>query len=206
MSQALESEYVSRHLHSWIDLIFGVKQLGNLAVASTNCFQALSYDGSVDLDSISDIQERKAVTSTIHNFGQTPLQLFTTPHPTRRSALAANSTKAIFSPNGTVETQAVTLIQSILPLFTIPSQVGAIYPSSTSPEKTMATWSQTILLPGEKGAFALVWGYLDQSVRVVTRKGAELGGEIGVFENLHSQMVTCACFADSRTLVTASTE
>lgn len=33
---ALESEYVSRHLHLWIDLIFGYKQRGENAIKAYN--------------------------------------------------------------------------------------------------------------------------------------------------------------------------
>ena len=36
-----------------------------------------------DLDSITDPVERSASTGIIHNFGQTPRQLFTKPHPPR---------------------------------------------------------------------------------------------------------------------------
>lgn len=36
MRQALESEYVSANLHSWIDLIFGYKQRGEHAIAADN--------------------------------------------------------------------------------------------------------------------------------------------------------------------------
>lgn len=81
--EALESPYVSRHLHQWIDLIFGSKQRGEAAIENTNVFHHLSYHGAKDLDNIEDPQERLATIGIIHNFGQTPHQVFSKPHQPR---------------------------------------------------------------------------------------------------------------------------
>ncbi|KAI5434558.1 hypothetical protein KIW84_021408 [Lathyrus oleraceus] len=78
--KALESEYVSSHLHEWIDLIFGYKQRGKEAVAANNVFFYITSEGTVDIDKISDPVQQRATQDQIAYFGQTPSQLLTVPH------------------------------------------------------------------------------------------------------------------------------
>lgn len=84
--EALESEHVSKNLHQWIDLVFGHKQRGEAALEATNVFHHLSYHGAKNLDTIDDPMERLATIGIIHNFGQTPHQVFQRPHPQREEA------------------------------------------------------------------------------------------------------------------------
>ncbi|KAI0217873.1 Protein FAN [Lamellibrachia satsuma] len=84
MREALECDYVSQHLNEWIDLIFGYKQHGTEAELAYNVFYYLTYEGAVDMDSIDEPDERAALEAQIAEFGQTPKQLFISPHPRRK--------------------------------------------------------------------------------------------------------------------------
>lgn len=77
---ALESEHVSAHLHEWIDLIFGYKQRGKEAIMANNVFFYITYEGTVDIDKITDPAQQRATQDQIAYFGQTPSQLLTIPH------------------------------------------------------------------------------------------------------------------------------
>ena len=70
--QALESEYVSRNLHQWIDLVFGYKQKGREAIAALNVFPHYSYEGNIDIDALDDPILRESAIQSAQNFGQTP--------------------------------------------------------------------------------------------------------------------------------------
>ncbi|CAM9674725.1 unnamed protein product [Ectocarpus sp. 12 AP-2014] len=86
MRRALESPHVSRRLHLWIDLVFGYLQRGKAAIEADNLFYHLTYEGTVDLETIDDPRERAALESQISEFGQCPSLLFAGPHPRRDDA------------------------------------------------------------------------------------------------------------------------
>jgi hypothetical protein len=81
--QALESSHVSKHLHEWVDLIFGFKQQGRAAVAATNVFHPSTYIISAAERSAMDANLHSRWKSEVQMYGQMPLQLFKDPHPAR---------------------------------------------------------------------------------------------------------------------------
>uniref|UniRef100_A0A803Y055 WDFY family member 4 n=1 Tax=Meleagris gallopavo TaxID=9103 RepID=A0A803Y055_MELGA len=73
--QALESDYVSAHLHRWIDLIFGHKQQGSAAVEAVNTYHPYFYGDKMNLNNIKDPLIKSTILGFISNFGQIPKQV-----------------------------------------------------------------------------------------------------------------------------------
>jgi len=126
--EALESDYVSEHLHEWIDLIFGYKQVGEEAIKANNVFFYLTYSGSVDRKALSEDEAlRKATELQIAHFGQVPMQLFNSPHPMRNrnnyiaiprpfQRCFADTTKKMVTPKNIDEAVAIEATSSVIKL------------------------------------------------------------------------------------------
>ncbi|TYZ60637.1 hypothetical protein PybrP1_004895 [[Pythium] brassicae (nom. inval.)] len=81
---ALESDYVSEHLHHWIDLIFGFKQAGKPSVDAQNVYHVACYPERLNLDTLN-----VGVRSKLTQRGTVPIRLFRKPHPARMTQDAA---------------------------------------------------------------------------------------------------------------------
>ncbi len=79
MRLALESDYVSQHLHEWIDLIFGYKQRGEEARRADNLFHYLTYGVPENhiSKSTQEFDEQLSLETQILEFGQVPKQVQT---------------------------------------------------------------------------------------------------------------------------------
>ncbi|EPE05252.1 beige beach domain-containing protein [Ophiostoma piceae UAMH 11346] len=187
--EALESPYVSQNLHKWIDLVFGHKQKGDAAVENLNVFHHLSYHGAIDLDNIEDPQERAIVTGIIHNFGQTPRQIFSRPHPAREHdtcpirRLDATAESLSRIPHAILESR-----ERVASLIYVPKL-----------DRLLCASPFRLNLPPVFDKY-LEWGYADNSIRFFHSDNRKLAG---LFENLHIGQISCVAFADSKTLITA---
>ena len=82
--QALESEYVSQHLHEWIDLTWGYKQKGTEAWKAANVYFKEAYEDVWDDPRYkSDAGLKNIAEQMQETVGQVPCQLFKEPHPQR---------------------------------------------------------------------------------------------------------------------------
>ena len=84
---ALESEYVTHRLHHWINLIFGAYQRGEMARRYDNLFHPMTYEGTINLEEEASLERRLSLQAQIAEFGQTPRQIFTAPHPYYKGAI-----------------------------------------------------------------------------------------------------------------------
>lgn len=188
--KALESDFVSENLPAWIDLIWGFKQRDADAL---NVFHPLSYEGSIDLDKITDELEREATVGIIHNFGQTPRKLFDTPHPPRY--MQGPTTLPLGTQYGIVE-DIHQLIQSSRPVAEIPESVASLVIDMVS-ERIIPCPVEILCIP-QYPHEQIAWGFVDQSVKLLVDKKV-----IQVAE-----AVSCLCVAsiDSENLITGSTD
>ncbi|KAL4917006.1 hypothetical protein BDW62DRAFT_91411 [Aspergillus aurantiobrunneus] len=188
--EALESPYVTRNLHHWIDLVFGCKQKGEAAVEAVNVFHHLSYQGAKDVDAIDDPVERLATIGIIHNFGQTPYQIFNRPH----SQSEAHKNKI-----PRLDSLAESLTQLPLALLETGERVSSL---CMKHDRLLCTAALRLNIPPNYDKY-LEWGFFDGSVRFYSADHRKL---LGHFEHLHVGQLASAVFADSRTLVTSGTD
>ncbi len=187
--EALESPYVSAHLHDWIDLVFGCKQMGEAAIEHTNVFHHLSYKGATDLDSIEDKQEKLQTISIIHNFGQTPHQVFTRPHQPRNAW--ENKPRRL-------DTSASSLTRVSFPLLDYSDTITSLIYSNKH-DRLVCGSAFRAHMPPSYDRF-MEWGNADNSIRCYSSDGKKL---LGLSENTHVGQLSAMLFADSKTLVTA---
>ncbi|QDS69334.1 hypothetical protein FKW77_003516 [Venturia effusa] len=189
--EALESPFVSMHIHKWIDLIFGFKQRGEPAKEAFNVFHPYSYHGAIDLDAISDETERQQMINIIHSFGQTPHQVFSRQHPQREAThhrfLGLDSSAEYLTGHSI--------------LFQLPDRIATMTWSSKH-EKLICSGPFRLHIPPIFDKF-VEWGFCDGSLRFFSTDGRK---QLAMFEHLHIGSITSACFVDSRTLVTAGAD
>eukprot|EP00794_Sanderia_malayensis_P012330 gene12330-13603_t len=176
--EALECDYVSAHLHEWIDLIFGYKQQGEPAIEAHNVFYHMFYEGAVDLSKIKDPLEKKSTIAVINNFGQMPKQLFKRPHPCKKTLKLQD----IATQTGTLPSQQSSLSNSRL-FF---NNLLSIVPSVQPVKELRASVGQIVCT--EKNLFAV-----------------EANKVLNVFEDVLVGRILCAASLDHGSFVTGGT-
>ncbi|XP_014875938.1 WD repeat and FYVE domain-containing protein 3-like, partial [Poecilia latipinna] len=164
--EALECDYVSAHLHEWIDLIFGYKQQGPPAVEAVNVFHHLFYEGQVDIYNINDPLKETATIGFINNFGQIPKQLFKKPHPPKRVRSKTNGDLAAVPTNSNNDKiffhHLDNLRPSLAPVKELKEPVGQI----VCTDKGILAVEQNKVLVPPTWSKTFAWGYADLSCRL----------------------------------------
>ncbi|XP_035247122.1 WD repeat and FYVE domain-containing protein 3 isoform X4 [Anguilla anguilla] len=203
--EALECDYVSAHLHEWIDLIFGFKQQGPPAVEAVNVFHHLFYEGQVDIYNINDPLKETATIGFINNFGQIPKQLFKKPHPPKRVRSRSNG-----EPPGlpaSINTAADKIFfhhldnlrPSLAPVKELKEPVGQIV--CTDKGILAVEQNKVLVPPAWNKTFA--WGYADLSCRLANYESDKA---VIVYECLSEWgPILCAICPNPKLVVTGGT-
>uniref|UniRef100_A0A4X1TNN6 WD repeat and FYVE domain-containing protein 3 n=1 Tax=Sus scrofa TaxID=9823 RepID=A0A4X1TNN6_PIG len=203
--EALECDYVSAHLHEWIDLIFGYKQQGPAAVEAVNVFHHLFYEGQVDIYNINDPLKETATIGFINNFGQIPKQLFKKPHPPKRVRSRLNGDNAGISvPPGCTSDKIFfhhldNLRPSLTPVKELKEPVGQIV---CTDKGILAVEQNKVLIPPTWNK-TFAWGYADLSCRLGTYESDKA---VTVYECLSEWgQILCAVCPNPKLVITGGT-
>ncbi|XP_055450611.1 WD repeat and FYVE domain-containing protein 3 isoform X3 [Psammomys obesus] len=203
--EALECDYVSAHLHEWIDLIFGYKQQGPAAVEAVNVFHHLFYEGQVDIYNINDPLKETATIGFINNFGQIPKQLFKKPHPPKRvrSRLNGDNVGVSVPPGATGDKiffhHLDNLRPSLTPVKELKEPVGQIV--CTDKGILAVEQNKVLIPPAWNKTFA--WGYADLSCRLGTYESDKA---VTVYECLSEWgQILCAVCPNPKLVITGGT-
>ncbi|XP_050428058.1 WD repeat and FYVE domain-containing protein 3 [Adelges cooleyi] len=208
---ALESEYVSQHLHEWIDLIFGYKQSGQPAVQACNLFHHLFYEGNVDIYSIDDPLKKNATIGFINNFGQIPKQLFKKPHPSKKQPNNRSSMLDAANPILSSSTNLPigdklffyhldNLKPSLQPIKELKGPVGQILQA----EKNILAVEQNKALMPPSFNKTVTWGFADHSLRLAQYETDKPIIICEISSQSPGEIVTCVC-PTAKTVITAGT-
>lgn len=209
--QALECEYVSLHLHEWIDLIFGFKQRGEQAVLAQNVFHPYTYEGAINIEEITDEVLKTSLLSQIREFGQTPSQLFSTPH-VKKSILvikSANNNPNIVRVPFEIEIHGLfkNIDLEVHKKAKIDGNISDLVciGSNLSPLVNTTGYEMCYIPPKFNRIF--IYGFIDGSIREYTTKDSNRspGKLIALYAGFHTSPITKVCLSkDGKYIVTGS--
>lgn len=160
------------------------------AEEAVNVFYHYTYEGSVDIDSVSDPAMKASILAQINHFGQTPKQLFLKPHAKRRT-------------NRKLPPHPLKYSQHLVP-HEIRKTSSSISQIVTSGDKILVAGANTLLKPRTFIKY-IAWGFPDRSLRFISYDQDRL---LSTHENLHGgNQIQCASAShDGHILVTGADE